>query len=263
MIVMHQLDRLEKLAQRLIEGPFYTLFRNRLYFSDLTHHLLRAMEHESRYVAGLTLAPNSYQIYLNPLDYRTLADKIGHAVLVAHLHNYLARLIEEANSQLHNPLRLALEIDHTVPRGQARVRARHEPALSREGEQTTKRRTSTKELLMPTAAAEALRWSLQTERQIIRLGQPVMTIGSASQNDIVLEQATIQPYHAQLRWRHRRYHLCQTNLTIIQPQNGNLDPENAKIAVNHVSVWQSQPLSHNDVLNLGQVDMTVIIKPVT
>jgi len=54
----------------------------------------------------------------------------------------------------------------------------------------------------------AKRWALRIDGRRLALGEPVVNVGRALDNDIVLAASTVSRYHAQLRWRNGRYYLC-------------------------------------------------------
>ena len=119
---MNQLDRLERLAQRLIEGVFHRLFQTRLHPADLAEHLAKAIEQGRRDEAGAILIPNHYQIVINPTDYAWLVEQSSCDALVTELYNYLTNLVAEANYQFCGPLHVLLDKNDTVLSGRVEIK---------------------------------------------------------------------------------------------------------------------------------------------
>ena len=108
------------------------------------------------------------------------------------------------------------------------------------------------------------RWVLWFADRRIRLGEPVVTIGRALDNDIVLPDMSVWPYHAQLRWRGGRYHLCPPALSTganghqsIVPLIG--DSHGRSTAVNRQSK-AVYPLTSGDEIRLGNTSFTVAVE---
>jgi len=258
---MNQLDKLEALAQRLIEGTFSRLFQTRLRPADLAHHLAVAIESGSKGASGggsTNLIPNRYQIILNPDDYAALAVYPGSEAEVLKLRQYLLRLAREANYRFAGPLEVGLGQSEAVLPGQVEVKCEQRPDVSRK-----KPRTVTKETLAvnaPPPGNSAARWALKLGERRLPLGQPVVNIGRAPDNDIVLRHPTVSLYHAQLRWREGRYHLYpppSANGAAGRRPNGSGPIPHT--AVNRRPVGQ-YPLVPGDEITLGDTDLTVILE---
>ncbi len=182
MQAMNKFDRLESLAQRLIEGTFNRLFQTRLPLADLAHHA----------------------------DY-------------------------DSSSPALSPAKL--------------------PGESRR---------DTKKTPGETPPNLAFNWQLQFGERKLRLGEPVVRIGRALDNDIILSDSTVSRYHTQLRWREGRYHLCPPS----PPVNGvawpgaatqKLEEGVTRTTVNHSPVAQ-KPLAPGDVIGLGKAVLMVIVE---
>lgn len=257
---MNQLDKLEALAQRLIEGTFSRLFQTRLRPADLAHHLAVAIESGREGASGgsTNLIPNRYQIILNPADYTALVAHPGSQAQAAKLRQYLLRLAREAGYRFAGPLEVALGQSEAVLPGQVEVKCEQQPDVSEK-----KPRAETKETLAvntPPPGQAANRWALKLGERRLPLGQPVVNIGRASDNDIVLSHPTISLYHAQLRWREGRYHLYpppSANGAAGHRPNGSGPIPHA--AVNRQPVGP-YPLAPGDKITLGDTDLTVILE---
>jgi pSer/pThr/pTyr-binding forkhead associated (FHA) protein len=121
--------------------------------------------------------------------------------------------------------------------------------------------TQTKEVLSIAAGMQrAGRWALQLNDRRLSLGEPVINLGRALDNDVILDDPTVSRYHAQLRWRQGEY--------MLYPPDPSLRETNSvsrpHTLVNQVSAAaEPQPLAHADVLQLGQTTITVLIDTVS
>jgi len=96
---------------------------------------------------------------------------------------------------------------------------------------------TTKELRLATQPDVARQWWLQFGHRRIRLGQPVVSLGRAADNDIVLNDPELPPYYAQLRWRDGHYHL-------------QLLPSSAA---------DQTPLTPGDKIVMGRIKMSIVV----
>jgi pSer/pThr/pTyr-binding forkhead associated (FHA) protein len=106
-------------------------------------------------------------------------------------------------------------------------------------------------------------WLLRFAGRQLRLGEPVVTIGRAGDNDIVLLDPSISLYHAQLRWRAGRYHLCPPDSS----RNGTprlptdlptTDQADYRTAVKgQPKIFQ--PLASGDIVKLGNTTFTIVV----
>ena len=107
-------------------------------------------------------------------------------------------------------------------------------------------------------------WVLWFADRRIRLGEPVVTIGRALDNDIVLPDSSVWPYHAQLRWRGGRYHLCPPAMStgangahsvapLTDDYNGRSTAVNRQLKAVH-------SLTPGDEIRLGSTSFTVAVE---
>lgn len=116
-----------------------------------------------------------------------------------------------------------------------------------------KQRTTTKEIRVAQQPNSAGQWALQLGERRIQLGEPVVSIGRALDNDIVLNDPAVSRYHAQLRWRNKRYYLCHPSVS----KNGQA-AANRRIWLNRQPVTQA-PLSPGDEILLGNTGLHVLV----
>jgi hypothetical protein len=214
------LDHFEALAEHLVEGMFERIFRARLHPSEVARRLARAME-DGQVVADKdqALLPNRYWVFLNPDDLFAL-DASGER-LRSILLGYLQRLATEAGASFGGPLRVELHPVADLAIGQLNVRAAF--GLESKSADDTQGVKIDKQ-----SAVEAERWSLQLGERVFRLGEPVIRVGRALSNDVILDDRRVSRRHAQLRWRAGTYHLSDMGSSLGTTLNGRpIDPDEA------------------------------------
>jgi len=121
----------------------------------------------------------------------------------------------------------------------------------------TSGREQTREFTVPGTGLAAHRWRLRWESQQRELGEPVISLGRAPDNDIVLPHPSVACYHAQLRWRQGRYYLYPPASFNGPPGRNGLQPP--ALVVNRQPAGP-QPLNPGDEIGLGQVTLTIFVE---
>lgn len=241
MQAVNGLDHFEALAEQLVEGTFERLFRHRLHPSDVARRLARAMEDEQLTDAsGQALLPNQYWVFLNPDDFAAL--DAGGETLRVELIRYLRRLAAEGGGRFGERLSVALHPIADLGPGQVDVRAGHvsEPGSA----------SDTHEVQVATqAAADVGRWSLQLGGRVLPLGEPVVYLGRALSNDVILDDQRVSRRHAQLRWRAGTYHLSDMDSSGGTALNGRA-----------VRPGEELRLAAGDVISLAGITLTVHVE---
>jgi len=239
---LNRLDNLEALAEQLIEGTFERLFRPRLHPSELARRLARAME-DGRVAseAGVDLLPNRYWVFLNPDDFSAL--RAEDRPLRVELQGYLERLSSERGGRFSGELSVDLHASAELGAGQLEVRAAHTSEAERKGDTHGVQVTSL-------SAAQAARWSLVLGGRWVRMGEPVVRLGRALTNDVILEDQRVSRRHAQLRWRGGTYQLSDIG-------------SSGGTRLNGEPVYQDEevPLADGDMISLAGVTLTVHVEP--
>ena len=128
-------------------------------------------------------------------------------------------------------------------------------------------RTETKEVLSVVAVDKQMagRWQLVIEGKQLQLGEPVINIGRALDNEIVLSDPAVSRYHAQLRWREGRYYLCPPRSVNGNGNVGNLTQQ-IGLSVPHTLINQQpatnneqHPLAAGDEVMFGNTTVTVAV----
>ena len=162
------------------------------------------------------IVPNQYDLHLNPADYATFASYRG-SLEDDLAHGVLARARHERYTLVARP-RVRILSDAAVPprrrprggerRRRARARAMRDgkpmPASaptrwSSPGPAPTRRR--------PTPPGAPTCWSAPTAQPPVQfdLGGPLISIGRASDNDVIVDDPMVSRHHCQLKLQHGAY----------------------------------------------------------
>lgn len=196
--------RLENWIEQLVEAPFVRLFAGRLFAQDVARHLARALEDGERIGAdGVPEVPGRYRIALNPEDLEAL--QRHHPAMDAQLALDLQALAESMQLRLMEPPAILLEASPDLPLRAVRITPVDRALLRHD--------SSTRDLDL-----EAIRQRIEQEdinglraylivqgTHTFDLTSPIVRIGRALDNDLILEDPRVSRYHAQLRCRYRRY----------------------------------------------------------
>lgn len=201
---MGRFTRFETIAERLVEGTFARLFAGRLEPREVGLHLARAIEdHEVVSPEGLHQAPTHYSVYIHPVDLAALA--ADRPALEGELAGYLAELAAQADTLLSTRPTVKVLGDAGLEPRQVRVDAHWVSTDSADLERT-------QEMASPGLSGRSVTWErlcrpylILDGRRHVELTQPVISIGRALENDIVIEDARVSRRHAQLRRRFERY----------------------------------------------------------
>jgi hypothetical protein len=207
------LQRLEGFLERLFEAPAGRLGAT-IQPVSLAKRIERAMDTTKSFGDAGVIVPNQYSLHLNPTDYAAfesyksaLEDDLAHGVLTRARHeryNLVARprvnLLAD-RSVRRGDIRVAAKVaDDSGERVQAEVQA---PVVS----------TDTVVFRQPDAAAapESARRAyllVATEGQVavqFDLGGPLITVGRASDNDVIVDDPMVSRHHCQLKLQHGAY----------------------------------------------------------
>ncbi len=205
---MSKLARLESLIEQLVEGTFGRLFSGALQPIEVANALARTLEdHTLTDEQGRRLAPNVFWVYLNPTDYDTLRSA------QPSLPEDLAGSVEELArlADLVMPERPVVEIvaSEQVPRSRVSIAAQYVA-------QETAPIGATQEIAaeeIRRAIADAHRppaFLILDGKRHVPLNRPVIALGRALDNDLVVDDGRVSRHHAQLRLRGGRYVIYDT-----------------------------------------------------
>lgn len=234
-------DHFEALAEQLVEGTFEKLFRPRLHPSELARRLARAMEDgQVTGDSGQVFLPNQYWVFLNSDDFTALG--ADGERLRAELLRYLQRLASGMNARFGGRLRVALHPVDDLRSGQLDVRAAHgvEPRGSDDTQGVD---------VITQSATDASRWALRLGGRVFPLGEPVIRLGRALTNDVILDDRRVSRRHAQLRWRAGSYHLSDMGSQGGTTLNDRL-----------VKQGEECPVRAGDLISLAGIALTVEVE---
>ncbi len=193
------LFRFEAIAQELVEGKLGRLFGGRLEPLDVAGRLAQVLEDNPNHETG----PSTFVVGLNSEDYRyliranpNLADDIADAAWQIG-HNL-------GGTRLERPL-IKIVDDPTIRRHKVQITAESLTYSATDGD-------NTKTLSRDVMASSPMNVILSLDafliiqgRRHVPLDRPVITIGRRTENDIVIDIATVSRRHAQIRWRFGRF----------------------------------------------------------
>jgi hypothetical protein len=250
------LQRVEGFLERLFEAPAGRLGA-KVQPVQLAKRIERAMDTTKSFGDAGVIIPNRYELHLHPADYAGFASYRG-ALEDDLAHGVLTRARHERYHLVARP-RVHLIEDSRVPRGDVRVAA---AVVDEEGSERAPRDRrdeaqpplTTDTIVFqapqdetPERAAESARRAyllVATEGQApvqFDLGGPLITIGRASDNDVIVDDPLVSRHHCQLKLQHGAYSLVD-----LGSRNGS--------AVNGQSV-QEVALGPGDVIQVGNTSI--------
>jgi hypothetical protein len=188
------LARFERLARRLIEGSFRSLFGGPLASLDLGPHLARAVEDGSR--DGR--APNRIEIRLHPADHEAVLT--AHPAVHGELIGFVQTLSQQLGLVLPRPPQIQLLVDEKVRRRTVVVETAHWSAADETTQMRAGRRPDSYEALQ---AREA--FLIVEGQRHVPLRKQAISLGRRPDNDIVINNPNVSRHHAQVRWRYGRF----------------------------------------------------------
>jgi hypothetical protein len=209
-------SRLEAFLERLFEAPAGRLGAN-LQPISLAKRIERAMDTSKSFGETGVIVPNHYDLHLHPADFATFESYRG-SLEDDLAHGALARARREHYSLVARP-QVRLIADKAVPRGEVRVAAN---VIDDAGEQIREEEparpaTDTVVFARPghevaepgSAQGVYLLVSSQDGAPVqFDLGSALISIGRASDNDVILDDPQVSRHHCQLKLQHGAYSLA-------------------------------------------------------
>jgi hypothetical protein len=209
---MRPLAALERFFERLFERPAARLFRARLQPVQVQRKIERAMETERLSGADRPRVPNRFRVHLHPDDLGSFDEMTG--TLASELADGALAFARSHGYAVADRPRVELVEDRRARKGDIRVDARFadpEPAASAAAPadapaagESGRPSTNTMVFSVPVAQAPVARLrEVQpdgTEREI-GVDGAALTIGRASDNQLVLNDARVSRHHARLQPR--------------------------------------------------------------
>lgn len=207
---MGKLAKFESKAEQWIEGTFGRMFGGRLQPMEVAGALARVMEDE-QFTAenGEHFAPNLYWVYLNPADYEALRE--AQPDLPVDLARSLIELATRTNLRMPDQPIVEIRSDERIPRKRISVAAQYVAQTTAPIGQTAEIAIDQLNIVRQATDASHVQSFLILEgRRHVPLTKPVVTIGRALDNDVVIDDPRVSRHHAQLRLRQGRYVLYDT-----------------------------------------------------
>ncbi|MCP4542618.1 MAG: DUF3662 domain-containing protein [Chloroflexi bacterium] len=205
---MNKIERFEALAERLVEGTFARLFAGRIRPLEVVTHLMRAIEdHQVLSPDGTPQAPTHYWVYLHPDDWAAMT--VEQRTLEAELARHVTELAAQTGLMLEIVPAVHILPDEDVTPHEVRIDARwmSKNAGAETGTEGTREMAPGEEDAEGEADAvpPGRPFLILEGQRHVNLLHPVMSIGRALDNAIILEDTRVSRQHAQLRRRYGRY----------------------------------------------------------
>jgi hypothetical protein len=205
------LSRVEAFLERFLEAPAGRLGAS-IQPVSLAKRIERAMDTNKTYGDAGVIVPNRYDLHLHPSDFSAFASYRS-ALEDDLAHGVIARARHERYSLVARP-RVELMADETVRRGEIRVAANvvdergsrlrdAAPAMAGSDTMIFDRPTAD----APDSARRAyLLVSTRGSRPVqFDLGGPLIGVGRASDNDVIVDDPMVSRHHCQLKLEHGAY----------------------------------------------------------
>ncbi|MGI8872363.1 MAG: FhaA domain-containing protein [Candidatus Limnocylindria bacterium] len=210
---MGMLSRVETFLERLFEAPAGRLGAT-LQPVSIARRLERAMDSNKSFQDDGVVVPNQYEVHLSPPDYQRFAPRRG-SLEDDLAHGLLARTRHERYILVARP-RVQIVSDPAVRRGDARIAAN---VVDEEGGRlradVPMPGMSDTMIFAPVRGDEQPPDSAVRAYLLVRtdggspvqfdLGGPLITIGRASDNDVIVDDVQVSRHHCQLKLQHGAY----------------------------------------------------------
>jgi hypothetical protein len=199
----NHIARFEEIVQQLVEGTFSRLFAGRLRPIQVANALAHALEDQALSRPGSApLAPDHYQVALNPADHSALlASQPG---LAADLSRHLFDLARQAGFVMHRLPSVDLVPRPGVALHRVQVSARRQEADD-EAQDSTRQMDLPPDQAGEDPAPPNRPFVILEGRRHIRLTSATVSLGRHLDNDIIVDDSRVSRQHAQLRRRYGRY----------------------------------------------------------
>lgn len=219
---MTALDRFENFFEHVVEGTVGRIFRPAIQPAEIGRRLERAME--TRKVASVDgmIVPNDYHVSMNPADMVTFADFVP--ALCHQMEEWLIDLADRRDYRFIDLVRVQIFGEDGVNRRHIQVEASiaELPGLDR-AEQDEIQRTEVYRVIHAAGDVppKLLRFaSGEHAGETVILRRPLIQIGRALDNDVVIDAAEVSRHHARIEVRDGVYELTDLDSTNGTSLNG-------------------------------------------
>jgi hypothetical protein len=205
------LSRVESFLERFLEAPAGRLGAS-IQPVSLAKRIERAMDTNKTYGNAGVIVPNHYDLHLHPSDFAAFASYRS-ALEDDLAHGVLARARHERYTLVARP-RVAIQSDDATRRGEIRVAANVVDERGDRMREATPMPASNDTMVIdppatgaPASARRAyLLVSTRGSRPVqFDLGGPLIGIGRASDNDVIVDDPMVSRHHCQLKLQHGAY----------------------------------------------------------
>ncbi len=197
---MNPLDKFERFFENVMEGTVGRIFRSPIQPAEIGRRLERAMESNQVVSVEGIIVPNDFQVYMNPLDMVVFADFVP--ILCHQMEDWLTDLAAHREYGFVDRVRVQIFGDESVQRRAIQVDAAiaELPDYDR-AKQDDLQRTEVYRVVkhtgdVPPKLLRFLSGDNAGETAILR--RPVITIGRALDNDVVIDSAEVSRHHARI-----------------------------------------------------------------
>ena len=205
------LSRVESFLERFLEAPAGRLGAS-IQPVSLAKRIERAMDTNKTYGNAGVIVPNHYDLHLHPSDFAAFASYRS-ALEDDLAHGVLARARHERYTLVARP-RVAIQSDDATRRGEIRVAANVVDERGDRMRDATPMPAGSDTMVIDAPAAGApesarrayLLVSTRGSRPVqFDLGGPLIGIGRASDNDVIVDDPMVSRHHCQLKLQHGAY----------------------------------------------------------
>jgi hypothetical protein len=218
------LSRVEAFLERFLEAPAGRLGAS-IQPVSLAKRIERAMDTNKTYGDAGVIVPNHYALHLNPADYAafesyrsSLEDDLAHGVI--------ARARHERYTLVARP-RVTILSDEGTRRGEIQVAANVVDERGGTAPEAKPMAASSDTMVYARPSAESAPESARRAYLLVStrgsrpvqfdLGGPLIGIGRASDNDVIVDDPMVSRHHCQLKLQHGAY-----GFTDLGSRNGSL-----------------------------------------
>jgi len=240
---MNGLAKFERFFEQVMEGTVGRIFRSPIQPAEIGRRLERAMESNQVVSVDGIIVPNDYNVQMNSLDMVVFADFVP--VLCHQMEDWLIDLASQREYGFIDHVRVQIFGDDTVPRRAINVDATiSELPNYDKAKQDEVQRTEVYRVVKNTGdvAPKLLRFTsgdIAGETVIIR--RPVVTIGRALNNDVIIDSAEVSRHHARIELRDGQFHILDLGSTNGTTVNG------------HTA--NTTRLNHGDSISFGTISL--------
>ncbi len=206
------LSRVESFLERFLEAPAGRLGAS-IQPVSLAKRIERAMDTNKTYRDGGVIVPNQFDLHLHPRDFSAFASYRG-SLEDDLAHGVMARARRERYTLVARP-RVRIVADEGTRRGEIRVGANVVDERGHQTEHADPIPASSDTMIFDRPAADAAPDSARRAYLLVStrgsrpvqfdLGGPLIGIGRASDNDVILDDPMVSRHHCQLKLQHGAY----------------------------------------------------------